>query len=497
MEAIGILRNRWAGSCWGYDQGTWWRGYGFVGVLSGGRGGGSGGVLGSLWRGYGQGFRKVLRQCWDTIKLDVCKAVQEFFVGVKLPRVFGSTLITLIPKNESAITLDQFRPISLSTFFSKITTRILSDRLKKLLPKLISPEQAAFQQGKSITEQVLMAKEMVHLLSAKVRGGNCILKLDLSKAFDKLSWHFLERILAKFGFNQRVVQLLMGNLKSTFFSVLINGQPKGFFPMKCGVKQGDPLSPLLFILALEGLTRFLNFQHSIGRISSFSSGRTPTPSHLLYADDIIIFTKADCRNLLRVKTILSSFMEASGQAINLNKSQAIVHDKMRLEQKRAITRILGIKCHTKEFTYLGSTIVRGKLRKIHCKDLVEKFEKRITSWYSRKLNQMGRLILIKHVLSSIPLHLVAAQTLPKSIIKCLNGLMANFFWGARDDGHKCHWRRWTRLCLPFEEGGLGLRDLNLCQTAASIDLWWKRGGGALEVICSGVGCTCHWQLLDS
>ncbi|VFQ94508.1 unnamed protein product [Cuscuta campestris] len=200
------------------------------------------------------------------------------------------------------------------------------------------------------------------------------------------------------------------------------------------------------------------------------------------------------------------------QAINLNKSQAIVHDKMRLEQKRAITRILGIKCHTKEFTYLGSTIVRGKLRKIHCKELVEKFEKRITSWYSRKLNQMGRLILIKHVLSSIPLHLVAAQTLPKSIIKCLNGLMANFFWGAKDDGHKYHWRRWTRLCLPFEEGGLGLRDLNLCQTAASIDLWWKvhkgvsiwssvyagqRGGGALEVICSGVGSTCHWQLLDS
>ncbi|VFQ88383.1 unnamed protein product [Cuscuta campestris] len=294
-----------------------------------------------------------------------------------MPKAFGSTLITLIPKQEGSITLDQFRPISLSTFFSKIISRLLSERLKIVIPKLISQEQAAFQVGKNITEHVLMVKEMVHILSAKGRGGNCIIKLDLSKAFDKLSWNYLDAVLTKFGFGPPVVHLLMGNLRATHFSVLVNGQPQGFFPMKCGVKQGDPLSPLLFIIALEGLSRFLNHQFSRGYISPFSVGRNPTPCHLLYADDIILFTKADSRNLLRLRELLSLFMKASGQEINYSKSQVIVHERMKAEQQNQIRKIMSIRCHTKEFTYLGSNIVKGKLRKVHCKALVEKFEKKI------------------------------------------------------------------------------------------------------------------------
>ncbi|VFQ67106.1 unnamed protein product [Cuscuta campestris] len=268
-----------------------------------------------------------------------------------------------------------------------------------------------------------------------------------------------------------VGHLLMGNLRATHFSVLVNGQPQSFFPMKCGVKQGDPLSHLLFIIALEGLSRFLNHQFSRGYILPFSAGRNPTPCHLLYADDIILFTKADSTNLLRLRELLSLFMKASGKEINYSKSQVIVHERMKAEQQNQIRKILSIRCHTKEFTYLGSNIVKGKLRKVHCK--VEKFEKKINAWYSKKLNMMGRLILIKHVLSSIPLHLMAAQRIPKSILKSLNRLMANYFWGINEEGPKYHWRKWEKLSFPFEEGGLGLRNILNSQNAAYIDLWWK------------------------
>ncbi|VFQ92438.1 unnamed protein product [Cuscuta campestris] len=111
---------------------------------------------------------KFFKTTWDTIKLDVLSASQEFFLGVPIPKAYGSTLLTLIPKTENSKKFDDFRPISLSTFMSKINTKLLANRSSIFLPKLLSPEQAAFQKGKSIDDNVLMAEEAFHLLDKKV-----------------------------------------------------------------------------------------------------------------------------------------------------------------------------------------------------------------------------------------------------------------------------------------------------------------------------------------
>ncbi|VFQ73141.1 unnamed protein product [Cuscuta campestris] len=113
---------------------------------------------------------------------------------------------------------------------------------------------------------------MHHALDRKTNGGNLIIKVDMAKAFDKLSWEYLEAILAAFGFSSKVITLLMSNLKATSLSILINGQPAGFFHMERGIKQGDPLSPLLYILATEGLTRTLNHHLNNSYLTPFNAG---------------------------------------------------------------------------------------------------------------------------------------------------------------------------------------------------------------------------------
>ncbi|VFQ69892.1 unnamed protein product [Cuscuta campestris] len=391
--------------------------------------------------------------CWDIIQQDVLKASQDFFLGMPIPKGYGSTFLTLIPKKSQPKTFDDFRPISLSTFMSKINTKLLANRLKNLLPKIIAEEQAAFQKGKGIEDHILMAKEAIHHLDRKVFGGNLIVKIDMAKAFDRMDLSYLESILKGFGFSCLSIKLLMANLKSTFISILLNGEPTGFFQMTRGVKQGDPLSPLLFIIGGEGFSRLLNHHLETTFIKRYNMGSFKWVGHLIYADDLIIFTKGDTRNLLRLKGVLLDYLGASGQQINYNKSHFYCSKNTSKEQISHIEKILGMTNGSFPFTYLGRTICKGVLRKEHCFSLLEHFDNHISSWYSKILNQMGRLILIKHVLSSIPLHIMAVHTLPKSIHARLNTLMANFYWGRKVVGLNTTGSSGLTYVIPEKQGG--------------------------------------------
>lgn len=176
--------------------------------------------------------------CWGIISPDLFNAVQEFFVGVPVPKRISSTLMVLLPKKPCPTSFGEYRPISLCNFVNKIFTRILCDRLRDLLPTLIMDEQSAFVRGRDISDNVLMAQEMLQHLDKRVRGHNVMFKLDMMKAFDRVSWNFLHRLLAKFGFHSSFIHIIMNNLQSSRFSVLINGSSAGFFPASRGLKQG-------------------------------------------------------------------------------------------------------------------------------------------------------------------------------------------------------------------------------------------------------------------
>ncbi|KAK1587186.1 hypothetical protein Q3G72_010418 [Acer saccharum] len=250
--------------------------------------------------GFGSEF---YMSCWDIVKDDVMDAAVDFFQGTPLSRFYSSSFIVLIPKVDNPASFDKFRPISLCSVAYKIFSKIIVFRLTDLVEKLVSHEQGAFIPGRSIFENITLAQEMVHSLHKKMIGGNVMVKLDMAKAYDRVNWSFLLEVLKAFGFSDSFRKIIYNCVGSPWFSVMMNGTFKGFFQSARGLRQGDPLSPFLFILMEEVLTRLLRNNFESGGIGRFYHPiGAPLVSHLLYADDILIFAnggKRSIRNLVK------------------------------------------------------------------------------------------------------------------------------------------------------------------------------------------------------
>ncbi|XP_024190656.1 uncharacterized protein LOC112194671 [Rosa chinensis] len=186
---------------------------------------------------------------------DVVAFVQYFFQHNWLYPNANSNFIVLLPKVEGANLISQFRPIALVYFLFKIIPKILADRLGPIASRIISPNQSAFLPGRRISDCIGLVSEGFNLLDRKTRGGNVGIKVDIAKAFDTLNWQFLFQVLHQFGFSPDFMNYVNTILNSARLSVMINGSPKGYFPCARGARQGDPLSPLLFCIAEEALSR--------------------------------------------------------------------------------------------------------------------------------------------------------------------------------------------------------------------------------------------------
>ena len=193
------------------------------------------------------GFNSTFFQkCWHIIVGDLMDAVGHFLEGEALPRGVTSTYIFLISKKQSPLGWSDYRPISLCNTLNKIITKVLNNRIKLLLPKLISPEQGGFVPGRLINENILLAQETIQGLNRKVRGGNLILKLDMAKAFDRISWSFIAAVLRAFGFPVSFVNLISKSINNNWFSVLLNGTPTGYFK-STGESDKEILCPLPYL----------------------------------------------------------------------------------------------------------------------------------------------------------------------------------------------------------------------------------------------------------
>lgn len=201
------------------------------------------------------------QKCWKIIRDDVTLVVRAFFYGHELPKYVTHTNLVLIPKKEISRGFTDFRPICLSYFINKIISRVLHGRIVEVVPKIISPNQLGFVKGRSIMENVLLAQEIIKDINMRKKYVNVVVKLDMDKAYDRVSWIFLTKVLRKFGFSKVIIDMVWRFVSNNWYTMLVNGQPYSFFQSSKGLKQGDPLSPTLFIIAAEVLSRGLNQLH--------------------------------------------------------------------------------------------------------------------------------------------------------------------------------------------------------------------------------------------
>ncbi|RVW53855.1 LINE-1 reverse transcriptase-like [Vitis vinifera] len=263
---------------------------------------------------------------WELVKEEIMELFREFYNQCSFANSLNSTFIVLIPKKGGAEDLGDFRPISLVGSLYKLLAKVLANRLKKVLNKVVSGDQNAFVRGKQILDASLMANEVIDFWHKRKEKG-LICKLDIEKAYDSINWKFLMKVLVKMGFGSRWLDWIWWCISTAKFSVMINGVPTGFFSNFKGLRQGDPLSPYLFVLGMEVLSILIRRAVDGGFLSGCKiKGRGEEEmivSHMLFADDTIIFCEANKEQVSALSWILAWFEAASGLRINLDKSVLI------------------------------------------------------------------------------------------------------------------------------------------------------------------------------
>jgi hypothetical protein len=353
---------------------------------------------------------------------------------------------------------------------AKIFAKLLSLRLAPKLDELVSPVQNAFIPKRSLHDNFVLVRQSARLLH-QLGEPRILLKLDLARAFDSISWPFLFEVLRRYGFGNLFLDWLAILLSSASTRVLINGNPGPPIWHRRGLRQGDPLSPQLFVLAVDTLGRLFRRAVDLGILRQLHPTKA-IPSISLYADDLVLFCNAHTDDVNTVRAILGVFGQASGLHVNYSKSTATLI-RCNFEEAEPVVQRLGYPIVDLPITYLGIPLSTKRLTAAQLQPMVDRVADGLPRWKAWLMTKTGRLALIKAVLQAIPLHQLLVLDPPKKVLRLLEKIERGFFWAGRADanGGNCH-VNWQRVARPIELGGLGVRDLERSSLALRLRWMW-------------------------
>lgn len=300
-------------------------------------------------------------------------------------KAWNCTALTLIPKVPSPTKVKDFRPIACCSTIYKVIAKILTNRIKRVLNSIIGCSQSLFIEGRNISDNILLSHKLFKGYTRKWISPRCVLKVDIRKAYDTLEWSFLQAMLNELGFPQKFIQWTMECVSTVSYSVMLNGGLTKPFKANRGLRQGDPMSPFLFVIAMEYLhTEILQLAlnkqfHFHPRCKRF--GRI----YLCFADVLLMLCRADMLSVSMFQESFYKFSCASGLKANQEKS-SIYMAGTTPHMKDNILQLLGYVEGRLPFKYLGVPLSIKKLTVSLCLPLVEKFTSRITCWSAKLLS---------------------------------------------------------------------------------------------------------------